>query len=56
VDRLNPAEPGRIVAMTDSGKSYDYPPAVRWQIQRDLASSYEEAAELVNDGPVTIVI
>jgi len=55
VDRLNPAEPGRIVAMTDPGKSYLYPAAVEWQIQRDVASSYEEAAELVNDGPYDVV-
>ncbi|MFI5266659.1 MAG: glycosyltransferase family 4 protein [Chloroflexota bacterium] len=55
VDRFNPAQPGGIVAMTDPGKSHVYPPAVKWQIQRDVASSYEEAAELVNDGPYDVV-
>jgi len=55
VDRLNPAAPGRIVAITDPGKSYAYPPAVKWQIQRDLDNGYEEAAEIVNDGPYDVV-
>jgi glycosyltransferase involved in cell wall biosynthesis len=55
IDRLNPAAPGAIVAMTEPGRSYDYPPCVLREIQRDDAASYEAAADAVNDGPYDVV-
>jgi glycosyltransferase involved in cell wall biosynthesis len=55
LDRLNPAAPGRILAVNDPGKSYVDPAAVRWQIERDRPSSYGEAAEFINDGPFDVV-
>lgn len=55
VNRLHPAASGRIVAVTDPGKIYDYPAAVDWQIQRDDPASYKAAADLVNAGPYEVV-
>jgi glycosyltransferase involved in cell wall biosynthesis len=55
LDRLNPVAPGRILAVNDPGRSYVYPASVRWQIERDRPSSYEEAAEFINDGPFDVV-
>ncbi|HLQ34420.1 MAG TPA: glycosyltransferase family 4 protein [Chloroflexota bacterium] len=55
IDRLNPRAPGRIAAMNDPGRTYPYPPAVKWHIDRDVARSYDEAAEFVNDGPFDLV-
>ncbi len=37
-----------VVAMTDSGHSYDYPPAVRFQIHDDAIGEYIQAAEFLN--------
>ena len=36
-----------VVAMTDQGRTYDYPPAVRVQIRDDVISDYVEAAEVL---------
>jgi glycosyltransferase involved in cell wall biosynthesis len=54
VDRLHPTR-GRIVAVTDPGRRYAYPPWVDWQISRDDLESYVAAAEMVNDGPYDVV-
>jgi glycosyltransferase involved in cell wall biosynthesis len=37
-----------VVAMTDPGRSYDYPQAVRLQIQDDVIGEYIQAAEFLN--------
>src|SRR5712675_3173610 len=37
-----------VVAMTDPGHTYDYPPAVRFQIQDDKLDDYVRAAEFLN--------
>src|SRR6267142_591413 len=37
-----------IVAMTDPGRTYDYPPAVRFQIQDEKLGDYVRAAEFLN--------
>ena len=37
-----------VVAMTDPGRSYDYPPAVRLQIHDDVIGEYIHAAEFLN--------
>jgi glycosyltransferase involved in cell wall biosynthesis len=39
-----------IVAMTDHGHTYDYPPAVRLQINDENLSEYERAADFLNQG------
>jgi glycosyltransferase involved in cell wall biosynthesis len=38
-----------VVAMTDPGRTYDYPPAVRFKIRDDVISDYVEAAECLNN-------
>ena len=37
-----------VVAMTDPGRAYDYPPDVRFQIRDDVVDDYVQAAELLN--------
>ena len=37
-----------VVAMTDPGHTYDYPPAVRFQIHDEAISEYIQAAEFLN--------
>jgi glycosyltransferase involved in cell wall biosynthesis len=39
-----------IVAMTDRGQAYDYPPAVAFQIRDDRAEDYLRAADFLNAG------
>ena len=39
-----------IVAMTDHGRTYDYPPAVRLQINDENMSEYARAADFLNQG------
>jgi glycosyltransferase involved in cell wall biosynthesis len=55
VDRLNSSAPGGIVAMNDPGRSYSYPASVKWQIDRDLISSYKQAAEYLNGSRYQVV-
>jgi glycosyltransferase involved in cell wall biosynthesis len=55
IDRRNESSPGHIVALNDPGHSYAYPAAVKWQIERDLAASYDEAAEFLNEAPYEVV-
>ena len=38
-----------VVAMTDPGRTYDYPPAVRFKIRDDVISDYVKAAECLNN-------
>ena len=37
-----------VVAMTDPGRAYDYPPAVRFQIREETIDDYVQAAEFLN--------
>jgi glycosyltransferase involved in cell wall biosynthesis len=39
-----------IVAMTDHGQAYDYPPAVAFQIKDDTIEEYVRAADFLNAG------
>lgn len=55
IDRLNPLAPGGIVALNDPGRTYSYPPAVRWQIARDIVSTYREAAGYLNGSRYEVV-
>jgi glycosyltransferase involved in cell wall biosynthesis len=44
-----------IVAMTDHGHAYDYPPAVRFQINDDRIEDYLRAADFLNAGRFDVV-
>src|SRR6185437_15536365 len=55
IEQLRPHEPSCIVAMTDPDHTYDYPPAVRLQINdRDL-EDYEHAAHALNMAQCEVV-
>ena len=44
-----------VVAMTDPGCTYDYPPAVRFEIHDDTISDYVAAAEFLNSAGFDLV-
>ena len=44
-----------VVAMTDPGRSYDYPPAVRFQIQDEKIGDYVRGAEFLNNAGFDVV-
>src|SRR6202049_2675957 len=44
-----------IVAMTDHGQVYDYPPTVRLQINDGKLDDYERAADILNSGQYEVV-
>jgi glycosyltransferase involved in cell wall biosynthesis len=44
-----------VVAMTNPGCSYDYPPAVRFQIREEVIDEYAQGAELLNNAGFDVV-
>src|SRR5271166_6309085 len=44
-----------VVAMTDPGRVYDYPPTVRFQIRDELISDYIDAAGFLNNAGFDVV-
>ena len=38
-----------VVAMTDPGRSYDYPQAVRMEVHDEKLDDYRQAAKFLND-------
>ncbi len=44
-----------VVALTDSGCTYDYPPAVHFQIQDEKIDDYVQAAEFLNNADFDVV-
>src|SRR5438477_6397112 len=44
-----------VVAMTDSGRSYDYPPAVCFQIHNESIADYVNAAAFLNNAGFDVV-
>ena len=48
IEQLRPHEPSCIVAMTDPDRTYDYPPAVRLQINERNLEDYRHAAHVLN--------
>jgi glycosyltransferase involved in cell wall biosynthesis len=44
-----------VIAMSDPGRSYDYPPAVRFQVHDKAIGDYVEAAEFLNKGDYDVV-
>lgn len=56
VDRAQPeAPPAQVIAIQPGGQYYRYGPRVRWTIERDQPSSYEQAAAAINRTPVELV-
>ena len=51
----SPAVETCIVAMTDPGRTYDYPPIVGLQIHDDRIEDYIHAADVLNAGPFDVV-
>src|SRR5271154_5271973 len=44
-----------VVAMTDTGRTYDYPPAMRFEIHEETIGEYIEAAEFLNSARFDVV-
>ena len=44
-----------VITMTDPGRTYDYPPAVRLQIHDEAIGEYIQAAEFLNDERFDVV-
>ena len=44
-----------VVAMTDHGQVYDYPPAVRFQVRDKVIEDYAKAADFLNDSHFDVV-
>lgn len=44
-----------VVAMTDPGRTYDYPPAVRFQVHDETIGDYIKAAEFLNGAGFDVV-
>jgi glycosyltransferase involved in cell wall biosynthesis len=44
-----------VVAMTDAGRTYDYPPAVRFEIHDEKIGDYVAAAEFLNSSGFDVV-
>jgi glycosyltransferase involved in cell wall biosynthesis len=44
-----------VMAMTDPGCTYDYPPAVRFQVREEVVEDYVHGAKLLNDAGFDVV-
>ena len=44
-----------VVAMTNPGCTYDYPPAVRFQVREEMIDDYAQGAELLNNASFDVV-
>src|ERR1700726_3250561 len=44
-----------VIAMTDPGCSYDYPPAVRFEIREEVIDEYAQAAARLNNAGFDVV-
>src|SRR3984893_9320008 len=44
-----------VVAMTDPGRTYDYPPAVRFQVRDEVVGDYVQAAAFLNNAGIDVV-
>ena len=38
-----------VIAMTDPGRTYDYPPAVQFQVREEVTNDYVQAAKFLNN-------
>jgi len=55
ISTLRPDLETAIVAMTDHGRAYDYPPAVALQIKDDNVEEYVRAANFLNAGHFDVI-
>ena len=55
VASLRPGLETSIVAMTDNGHAYDYPPGVRLEIEENKIEDYAHAADVLNRGRYDVV-
>jgi glycosyltransferase involved in cell wall biosynthesis len=55
VASLRPGLETCIVAMTDNGHAYDYPPGVRLEIEENKIEDYAHAADVLNRGQYDVV-
>jgi len=55
VSTVRPAWDTGVVAMTDPGCTYEYPPAVRFQVHDEIVGEYAAAAEYLNHEKFDIV-
>lgn len=55
IEKSPPYEPCGIVAMNDYGRTYDYPPTVRLQIDDRRVGDYERAADALNRARCEVV-
>ena len=44
-----------VVAMTNPGCTYDYPPAVRFQVREEMIDDYAQGAEFLNNASFDVV-
>ena len=44
-----------VIAMTDAGRSYDYPEAVRFQIRDEIIEDYTTAANFINESHYDVI-
>ncbi len=44
-----------VVAMTDPGRTYDYPRAVRFQVHEEKVNDYVQAAKFLNNADIDVV-
>jgi glycosyltransferase involved in cell wall biosynthesis len=51
----DPGNATSVVAMTDRGQSYAYPPSVRFEINQDRIADYRRAADFINAGGFDVV-
>src|SRR5690606_14078670 len=47
--------PFRVIALTNTGREYAYPPEVALEIHQERLEDYRRAARFVNDSPVDVV-
>jgi glycosyltransferase involved in cell wall biosynthesis len=55
IDEYNMLAPGVVVAVNDTGATYDYDKRVRFQIERDFIESYLDAASWINNSNIDVV-
>ncbi len=55
VSAARPEVATSVIAMTDPGRSYDYPQAVSFQVHDEKIDDYRQAAKFLNDADVDVV-
>src|SRR2546423_1358599 len=55
VSTVRPNLDTSVVAMTDPGCTYEYPPAVRFQVHDEVVGEYADAADYLNSEKFDVV-